>query len=643
MLGTGVRDFAGTAFMAGASVWLHDFNKPTATLTHTGTINAWTSTTARSVKVGATDAGLGIDRFLLTGGQTTTPNRDQACGHVGKRCLSSDSDTFAYTVPEGEHQVAAYAYDPVDNKGGSSWYVKVDLTPPTIKSLTGTLTTARPVRRGKYTLTVNADDTGDNAATNSGVKRIEYKLDDQAWSSDRAASKTCASGACQHTFTIDTTGLRDGPHTVYAQAIDALDKSSTVKAFPFALEVAKTPTNTQLPTITEPADTSTPGGADVIAGAVLKGTNGSWSPSTNLSYAHQWLRCDDQGSNFANILGATKTEYRLTPADAGHRLRFRVTATNKPADQTASPASKPADSQPSRLVGPDTFPPSLTRVEHPGRPDLDWRDEYQTSVTPTARDVGLGIYGFTLTEPLKRADGTDGTSPDDDKTREMQRSEALLLPTEKCDARQLGRLCKTEDSEIIEYNTAGYRQGIVPVYLRGHDDAQPNGEGNKSVNAGGVTNAFEVKVDHEAPQISLSEAVRAVNGKAITQPGTYPLQPAVTDGVRGGTDPEQRSGVASVEVLVSKDEGPFESLGARTNDACTGESCPGADYPYDIDTTVLGEGLHASESPPPIACMASLCRTVRIVSSVSAITTRATYRRSWCASTWICGTLRSQP
>jgi hypothetical protein len=61
-------------------------------------------------------------------------------------------------------------------------------------------------------------------------------------------------------------------------------------------------------------------------GQVQTGDRGDWS-NVN-TYAYAWLRCNNNGIGCNPISGATGTQYTLTAADDGHRIRFRVTATN---------------------------------------------------------------------------------------------------------------------------------------------------------------------------------------------------------------------------------------------------------------------------------------------------------------------------
>jgi hypothetical protein len=92
------------------------------------------------------------------------------------------------------------------------------------------------------------------------------------------------------------------------------------------------PVNTQ-----EPSIQGTP-----QVGRVLQGDRGDWTNAQ--SFAYRWTRCGTSGgapdaSDCESISQATGLSYRVRPADAGFRLRFRVTATN--ADGSTVRASNP--------------------------------------------------------------------------------------------------------------------------------------------------------------------------------------------------------------------------------------------------------------------------------------------------------------
>jgi hypothetical protein len=98
--------------------------------------------------------------------------------------------------------------------------------------------------------------------------------------------------------------------------------------------VASNATATVTEPPTQPKNTSEP----VISGqpsqgSVLTTTTGTWTGTSPITFAYQWVRCGTNGgrpdgSNCASISGAASTTYTLQRADVGHRLRVRVTGTN---------------------------------------------------------------------------------------------------------------------------------------------------------------------------------------------------------------------------------------------------------------------------------------------------------------------------
>jgi hypothetical protein len=55
---------------------------------------------------------------------------------------------------------------------------------------------------------------------------------------------------------------------------------------------------------------------------------GRWTGTQPFTYAYQWVRCDADGTNCADIPGSTAYRRSLTSADVGKRIKARVTATN---------------------------------------------------------------------------------------------------------------------------------------------------------------------------------------------------------------------------------------------------------------------------------------------------------------------------
>jgi hypothetical protein len=99
----------------------------------------------------------------------------------------------------------------------------------------------------------------------------------------------------------------------------------------------------------EPSIAGTP-----LQGNTLTGSRGSWSGTAPLTYAYQWLRCDESGADCSAISGATTLSYRLVSADLGSTIRFRVTASN-------ADGSKTADSNETGVVSTPNGAPTSTK------------------------------------------------------------------------------------------------------------------------------------------------------------------------------------------------------------------------------------------------------------------------------------------
>ena len=96
-----------------------------------------------------------------------------------------------------------------------------------------------------------------------------------------------------------------------------------------------------------------------VVGQRLSSSNGTWTGDQPMTFAYQWVRCgadggNSDGSNCTTISGATGTTYVLTSAEAGSRIRVRVTATNSSGSQTAAsnPTSTVTANAPVNTKGP---------------------------------------------------------------------------------------------------------------------------------------------------------------------------------------------------------------------------------------------------------------------------------------------------
>jgi hypothetical protein len=148
------------------------------------------------------------------------------------------------------------------------------------------------------------------------------------WQRCSSTGTGCAdiAGATATNYKLTTA---DGGHVIRSTV-----RATNVNGASSPAASAGTPAVVDVPTATKAPHIS--GRARV--GKKLSGSHGSWTYAP--SYKYQWLRCNARGASCSSIGHATKTTYKLTSRDAGHRLRLRVTATNAAGSMVAtSPTS----------------------------------------------------------------------------------------------------------------------------------------------------------------------------------------------------------------------------------------------------------------------------------------------------------------
>ena len=106
---------------------------------------------------------------------------------------------------------------------------------------------------------------------------------------------------------------------------------------------SKPPANTKRPSIS----------GSMVEGATVTLDRGTWTGAATFSY--QWLRCNSAGGSCVPIAGATGTQYRLTAADVGHKLRANVTARNTRGPATVM-SGEPATVAPAGPAGVTQLP-----------------------------------------------------------------------------------------------------------------------------------------------------------------------------------------------------------------------------------------------------------------------------------------------
>jgi beta-xylosidase len=239
-----------------------------------------------SVSDAGGDGWYGADAALtLTGGE-------------GVQRLEYRLDGGSWTTYDGPVDLPAgsYAVDYRAQGTNLQWSstkslsVKVDdIAPATVATLDG------------RTVTIVASD------ADSGISTVEYRLDDGAWTTYDAPVV-----------------LDDQAHLVAFRATDVAGNPGAEGSLQV---LERAPDNLRLPQVQGRA----------IVGYSLTGTPGAWD-QTGLTFAYQWLR------DGVAVPGATSKQYKVTAADAGHRLVVRVTATR--------PGAEPgiAESRPTALV-----------------------------------------------------------------------------------------------------------------------------------------------------------------------------------------------------------------------------------------------------------------------------------------------------
>lgn len=137
---------------------------------------------------------------------------------------------------------------------------------------------------------------------------------------------------------LDTKRFADGSHQLVATAYPT--KGPAVKT-----SVTVTVTNNPA---TAPASTASPAiSGTTEVGQTLTASTGSWSGTTPMTYAYEWLRCDATGAACAAVSGTAAATYSLGSTDAGSTLRVTVTATNSAGNASAQSAQSAPVTTPS--------------------------------------------------------------------------------------------------------------------------------------------------------------------------------------------------------------------------------------------------------------------------------------------------------
>jgi Bacterial Ig-like domain (group 3) len=166
----------------------------------------------------------------------------------------------------------------------------------------------------------------------------------------------------------DTTGANCAPVAANGNGntytVTAGDVGSTIEVQETASDAIGPTTLTSGPTVVvgkPPAKISSPSisGTDQ-QGQQLTVSQGTWTNNPT-SISDQWMRCDNTGSNCANIHNATGQHYTLTSADVGNTIEVEETASNP------GGTGSPADSNPTQIIAPAPhIVPTTTLLVVPG-------------------------------------------------------------------------------------------------------------------------------------------------------------------------------------------------------------------------------------------------------------------------------------
>ncbi len=277
-------------------------------------------------------SGTTVDGSTLsatTGTWTGTPTITYAyqwrrCNAAGASCADIAGETAStYALTPGDVGHALRIIVTATNGAGSASATSaataaVSALPPAntaLPTISGTTTEASTLSAANGTWT--------------GTPAITYAFQ---WRRCNASGGACADIAGATGSTYDLVPADVGATIrVVVTATNAGGSGSATSA-QSAVIAARPPVNTLLPSIS----------GTTTDGATLSADDGTWSGTPTIAETRQWRRCDADGTNCADITGATAATYDLTPADVGHALRVVVTATNGGGSASATSAATSA-------------------------------------------------------------------------------------------------------------------------------------------------------------------------------------------------------------------------------------------------------------------------------------------------------------
>ncbi len=316
------------------------------------------------------------------------------CDAAGENCADIPGATDAtYDVTsddvDGTLRVAVTATNAAGDEAAES-----DPTP--------TIGAAAPSNTGDPSIsgtTTDGETLTADEGTWTGTPTISYTYQ---WRLCDAAGDNCADvpGATDATYDLTPADIGSRLRVVVTgtNAGGAVDATSPASAVVDAIP----PANDVQPSISgTPAD-----------GETLTADAGTWTGSPTITYEYQWRRCDADGSNCADIPGATDTTYDVTPADIGAAIRVVVTATNAGgSDSATSGPTTGVDA----IDPQNTGTPTITGTPHDGETltadDGTWTGS--PTITVTRQWLRCDASGAACVEIPGATDPTYDVTADD--------------------------------------------------------------------------------------------------------------------------------------------------------------------------------------------------------------------------------------
>lgn len=151
-------------------------------------------------------------------------------------------------------------------------------------------------------------------------------------------------------------------------------------------QAAVPPTN-----VTPPSITGTP-----ERGQTLTSSTGTWAGTTPMTFAYQWLRCNEAGASCQNVGGAEgrQANYQLRTSDVGRTIRVRVTARNNDGTAQATSAQTAVVRQPAPPAAPcsGNAPIQIASVTPPERLVVDGQSISPNPVTRSTTSISLRFH-----------------------------------------------------------------------------------------------------------------------------------------------------------------------------------------------------------------------------------------------------------